>query len=133
MFFISNEDISIHYLQDHLASMVLNVNSDLEIAFGPQLHTDGDSLNDTVMHEPCDSPQSARSALPNRNLTIHYSNSLNDMIEAFSDHEIVTQSLTVRHILPNNSKEAGSVAGILHDVYRNKTRRSLNSALSEHL
>ncbi len=90
--------------------MVLNVSSDPEITFGPQQPIEEDYLNDTVIHDPCNSPQNVPSDLPNRNLTIHYSHSFNDMIEAFSDHEIVTQSLTVRRILPNNSEEAGSRA-----------------------
>jgi len=87
------------------------------ITFGLQHHIDGDSLSDTVIHEPFDSPQSAPNALPNRNVTIHYSNSFSDLMEAFSDHKIVNKSVTVRRILPNNSEEAGSGPGVLRDVY----------------
>ncbi len=118
-FFISDEDISLHFSQDHLAGMVLNVSSDPEITFGPQQPIEEDSLNDTVIHDPCNSPQNVPNDLPNRNLIIHYSHSFNNMIEAFSDHEIVTQSLTVTRILPNNSEEAGSGPGVLRDVYSN--------------
>ncbi|CAM4635381.1 unnamed protein product [Leuciscus chuanchicus] len=117
VFLVSDEETSIHSSQDHLASIALNVSSDPEITFGPQHHIDGDSLSDTVIHERFDSPQSAPNALPNRNVTIHYSNSFSDMIEAYSDHKIVNQSLTVRRILPNNSEEAGSGPGVLRDVY----------------
>ncbi|XP_055051696.1 uncharacterized protein [Misgurnus anguillicaudatus] len=115
VFFISAEDISVNSSGDHLASLMFNVSSDPEITFGPQEHSDRDSLNDTLAHEPCE--QSAPNALPDRILTIHYSNSFNDMIEAFSDNKIVTQSLSVQRILPNNSEEAGSGPGVLRDVY----------------
>ncbi len=119
VFFISDEDVSLDSSQDHLAGMVLNVSSDPEITFGPQQPIEEDSLNDTLIHDSCNSPQNVPNDLPNRNLTIYYSHSFNDMIEAFSDHEIVTQSLTVRRILPNNSEEAGSGPGVLRDVYSN--------------
>ncbi|KAL0161727.1 hypothetical protein M9458_045452 [Cirrhinus mrigala] len=119
VFFVSDEDVSLHSSEDHHAGMQFNVSSDPEITFGPQQPTEEDFLSDTVIHDPCDSPQNVPNDLQNRNLTIHYSHSFNDMIEAFSDHEIVTQSLTVKRILPNNSEEAGSGPGVLRDVYSN--------------
>ncbi|KAI7790045.1 hypothetical protein IRJ41_001849 [Triplophysa rosa] len=86
VFLIYDEEIiSVHSSEDHTASMMLNVSSDPEITFGPQQNTEGDSLSDTVIHEPCNIPQSALNTLPNRNLTVHYSNSFIDIIEAFSD------------------------------------------------
>lgn len=88
---------------NHLAGRVLNVSSDPKITFAQQQPADEDYFSDTVIHDPCDSQENVPNDLPNRNLTIHYSHSFNDIIEAFSDHKIVTEALTVRRILPNNS------------------------------
>jgi hypothetical protein len=85
--------------------------SDPEITFGPQPDAEFD-LNDTLIYE-VETPDHTTQA---KMITIHYSNSLNDMIEAFSDTDTLTRPLVVKRILPDKKEEAGVGSGVLRDV-----------------
>ncbi|KAG9272835.1 hypothetical protein AMEX_G4595 [Astyanax mexicanus] len=90
---------------------------DPEISFGAQQIVDNDSLSDTLPYQPEELPHSSPQALSPRILVLHYSNSFAEMIEAFSDPEIMNASLTVKRLLPDSSLEAGAGSGVLRDVY----------------
>ncbi|XP_035996096.1 uncharacterized protein LOC118563930 [Fundulus heteroclitus] len=95
---------------------VIEDDADPEITFGAQAGND-DSLSDTLIYEPLELPQSPLNLLPETVLVLHYSNSFNEMIEAFSDPEILNKTLKVRRLLPDNSVERGSGSGVIRDVY----------------
>ncbi|KAM9717484.1 uncharacterized protein ACNS7B_021134 [Menidia menidia] len=95
---------------------VIEDDADPEITFGAQAGND-DSLSDTLIYEPLELPQSPLNLLPETVLVLHYSNSFNEMIEAFSDPEILNKTLKVRRLLPDNSVERGSGSGVNRDVY----------------
>lgn len=91
--------------------------SDPEIIFGAQQTVDDDSLSDTLLYQADEFPQSPLHILPEITLVLHHSNSFSEMIEAFSDPEIINKTLKVRRLLPDNSVEMGSGSGVVRDVY----------------
>ncbi|XP_049900229.1 uncharacterized protein LOC126390120 [Epinephelus moara] len=91
--------------------------SDPEIIFGAQQRVDDDSLSDTLIYQPDELPQSPLHTLPDMTLVLHHSNSFSEMIEAFSDPDIMNKTLKVRRLLPDNTVEKGSGSGVVRDVY----------------
>lgn len=76
-----------------------------------------DSLSDTLTYQPDELPHSPLNILPETVLILHHSNSFSEMIEAFSDSEILNKALKVRCLLPDNSLEKVSGSGVIRDVY----------------
>ena len=93
----------------------LNVSVDSEITFGPIYGTEEDT-EDTLIYEGFPMPTSPAHPEDVITITIHHANTLNDMITAFSDEEILKKALNVKRILPDNKEEAGSGSGVLTDV-----------------
>ncbi|KAL0164198.1 hypothetical protein M9458_039951, partial [Cirrhinus mrigala] len=89
--------------------------SDPEITFGPNLGDESD-LENTVVYVP---PETSETGIQTKQITIRHGSCLHDMISEFSDPETLTKKLEFRRLLPDNSEEAGSGAGVVRDVYSN--------------
>ncbi|KAL3973707.1 hypothetical protein ACER0C_024914 [Sarotherodon galilaeus] len=76
------------------------ISDDPEITFGPIFNAEEDT-EDT---------------LNVITITIRYTDTLRDMITAFSDADILRKTLNVKRILPDNTEEPGTGSGILRDV-----------------
>ncbi|XP_061576483.1 uncharacterized protein LOC133442491 [Cololabis saira] len=98
---------------------ILQDDSDPEIIFGAQqtVNDDFSDLSDTLIYEPDELPENPLNILPETILVLHHSNSFIEMIDAFSDPEILNKTLKVRRLLPDNSVEKGSGSGVIRDVY----------------
>lgn len=94
----------------------LEDNSDPEIIIGSQQLLNDDSLSDTLIYQPDELPQSPIHILPEKMLVLHLSNSFGEMIEAFSDPEILNKTLAFRHLLPDSTVEKGTSSGVIRDV-----------------
>ena len=77
-----------------------------EIIFGALQTENDDSLSDTLLYQH-EIPQRPINIFPVITLVLHHSNSFSEMIEAFSDPEILNKTLKVRRLLPDNSVEKG--------------------------
>ncbi|XP_038147514.1 uncharacterized protein LOC119787622 [Cyprinodon tularosa] len=88
---------------------------DSEITFGPILDAEEDT-EETLIYEGFLAPLSPANPEDVTAITVRYTNTLNDIISAFSDAEIMRKTLKVKRILPDNKEEAGSGSGILRDV-----------------
>lgn len=98
-------------LQEDVVLQNYVVVSDPEITFGPQPDAETD-LDDTLIYDPQTPDYTAQT----KRITIHHSNSFSDMIEAFSDPDILTRPLEVKRILPDNKEEVGVGLGVFRDV-----------------
>ncbi|XP_051920762.1 uncharacterized protein LOC127600313 [Hippocampus zosterae] len=85
------------------------ISVDSEITFGPTYNTEGDA-DITLIYDGPPDPQDVMT------ITVHYTDTLNDMIIAFSENAILNKSLNVKRILPDNTEEAGVGSGVLRDV-----------------
>ena len=64
------------------------------------------------------SPQQPPStSRPPKIVTIHHGNCLNEMVNEFLDPAVLTQSLIIKRLLPNNTEENGTGSGVVRDVY----------------
>ncbi|XP_051940238.1 uncharacterized protein LOC127613309 [Hippocampus zosterae] len=86
-----------------------DVSVDSEITFGPTYNTEGDA-DITLIYDGPPDPKDVMT------VTVHYTDTLNDMIIAFSENAILNKSLNVKRILPDNTEEAGVGSGVLRDV-----------------
>ncbi|KAK7893048.1 hypothetical protein WMY93_022200 [Mugilogobius chulae] len=86
--------------------------SDPEITFGPDPLNNEDSLSDTLIYQP-EASQNISEII----LVLHEANSFNEMIGAFSDHDILSKIIKVTRISSDKSLEKGSGSGLLRDVY----------------
>nr|XP_020466749.1 uncharacterized protein LOC109966335 isoform X2 [Monopterus albus]XP_020466750.1 uncharacterized protein LOC109966335 isoform X2 [Monopterus albus] len=88
----------------------MSVNSEIKI--GLLYNVEEDRLIYAGFLMPA-SPAHPENAIP---ITVHHTNTLHDMINAFSDAEILNKALNVKRILPDNTEEAGIGSGVLRDV-----------------
>ncbi|XP_026017406.1 uncharacterized protein LOC143421518 isoform X2 [Maylandia zebra] len=88
---------------------------DPEITFGPIFDAEEDT-EDTLVYEGFLVPLSPPNSENIITITIRHTDTLHDMITAFSDEEILTKTLNVKRILPDNTEEPGTGSGILRDV-----------------
>ncbi|XP_078799413.1 uncharacterized protein LOC144990249 isoform X2 [Oryzias latipes] len=93
----------------------LDISVDSEITFGPVYNGEVDE-NDTLVYEDLLFPPSPTSPRDATTVTINHSNTLHDLIAAFSDADILKRELIVKRRLPDNTEEAGSGSGVLRDV-----------------
>ncbi|XP_047248883.1 uncharacterized protein LOC124884864 [Girardinichthys multiradiatus] len=93
----------------------LEPSDDSEITFGPILNAEEDT-EDTLIYQGFLVPLSPANPDDVITITVHHTNTLHDIITAFSDSDIMRKTLNVKRILPDNTEEAGSCSGILRDV-----------------
>ncbi|XP_053734436.1 uncharacterized protein LOC128766904 [Synchiropus splendidus] len=93
----------------------LDISVDSEITFGPTYDAEEDT-EVTLIYDGPAMPLSPPDPPDAMTITVHYSDTLNDMITAFSDDAILNKSLNVKRILPDNREEAGVGSGVLRDV-----------------
>ncbi|XP_047212407.1 uncharacterized protein LOC124864186 [Girardinichthys multiradiatus] len=93
----------------------LEPSDDSEITFGPILNAEEDT-EDTLIYEGFLVPLSPANPDDAITITVRHTNTLHDIITAFSDSDIMRKTLNVKRILPDNTEEAGSGSGILRDV-----------------
>ncbi|KAL4008656.1 hypothetical protein ACER0C_002508 [Sarotherodon galilaeus] len=91
------------------------ISDDPEITFGPIFDAEEDT-EDTLVYEGFLVPVSPPNSKNVITITIRHTDTLRDMITAFSDAEILRKTLNVKHILPDNTEEPGTGSGILRDV-----------------
>ncbi|XP_023818529.1 uncharacterized protein LOC110016336 [Oryzias latipes] len=93
--------------------------SDPEIIIGAQHSSEFDftSLSDTIIFDPDDILQNPQAVIPEVTLVLHHANSFNEMIEAFTDTNILDKNLNIRRLLPDNSVEKATGSGVVRDVY----------------
>ncbi|XP_019222594.1 uncharacterized protein LOC109204863 isoform X2 [Oreochromis niloticus] len=91
------------------------ISDDPEITFGPIFDAEEDT-EDTLVYEGFLVPLSPPNSENVITITIRHTDTLRDMITAFSDAEILRKTLNVKRILPDNTEEPGTGSGILRDV-----------------
>ncbi|XP_019210589.1 uncharacterized protein LOC109199728 [Oreochromis niloticus] len=91
------------------------ISDDPEITFGPIFDAEEDT-EDTLVYEGFLVPLSPPNSENIITITIRHTDTLRDMITAFSDAEILRKTLNVKRILPDNTEEPGTGSGILRDV-----------------
>ncbi len=89
--------------------------SDPEIIFGAEQTANDESLSDTLLYQPDEFPLSPLHTLPEITLVLHHSNSFSEMIEAFSDPEIMNKTLKIKRLPPDNTVEKASGSGVARD------------------
>ncbi|XP_028299062.1 uncharacterized protein LOC114461284 isoform X2 [Gouania willdenowi] len=99
----------------HSDPSVLESSGVSEVPFGPIFDVEGDT-DETLIYEGVLQPYSPDNSQDVETITIHNSNTLQDMIAAFSDDKILSKTLQVKRILPHTSEEAGSGSGLLRCV-----------------
>ncbi|XP_038134767.1 uncharacterized protein LOC119779269 [Cyprinodon tularosa] len=92
-----------------------DLSDDSEITFGPKSDDEEDSA-DTIIYEGSPAPLNPANPEDETTITVRHTNTLNDIISAFSDAEIMRKTLKVKRILPDNKEEAGSGSEILRNV-----------------
>ncbi|KAL2076434.1 hypothetical protein ACEWY4_027962 [Coilia grayii] len=110
----------------------LSTSPDQQLSTSPdqQLSTSPDQLLSTSPDQQLStSPQEQLSTSPHQLLStspqasvrkviyIHHGNCLNELIQEFMDPAVLTQQLSFRRILPDNSVEMGIGDGVMRDVY----------------
>ncbi|KAM4698703.1 uncharacterized protein WCC33_014236 [Rhinophrynus dorsalis] len=110
------DNVSCEFVEQTIFESELSgtIDDDIEITFGPEFGSNED-LNETILWlEPTPPP----SVVPKdiSTIKIHYVDCMNDMINAFSDPEILSKTLNIRRLLPDNTEEAGTGSGVLRDV-----------------
>ncbi|CAI5686053.1 unnamed protein product [Oreochromis niloticus] len=88
---------------------------DPEITFGPIFDAE-EETEDTLVYEGFLVPLSPPNSENVITITIRHTDTLHDMITAFSDEEILSKTLNVKRILPDTTEEPGTGSGILRDV-----------------
>ncbi|KAL4009633.1 hypothetical protein ACER0C_003485 [Sarotherodon galilaeus] len=91
------------------------ISDDPEITFGPIFDAEEDT-EDTLVYEGFLVPLSPPNSENVITITIRHTDTLRDMITAFSDAEILRKTLNVKRILPDTTEEPGTGSGILRDV-----------------
>ncbi|XP_019737280.1 uncharacterized protein LOC109522891 [Hippocampus comes] len=105
----NNSEIEEVFVDSNEIYTAFDISVDSEITFGPTYNTEGDA-DITLIYDGPPDPQDVMT------ITVHYTDTLNDMIIAFSENAILNKSLNVKLILPDNTEEAGVGSGVLRDV-----------------
>ncbi|XP_061152004.1 uncharacterized protein LOC133166039 [Syngnathus typhle] len=94
---------------------LFNISVDSEITFGPTYDTQEDTEVTMIYNGPAMplNPSDPQDVLT---ITVHSTDTLNDMIRAFCKEEILNKPLSVKRILPGDREEAGVGSGLLRDV-----------------
>ncbi|XP_037136574.1 uncharacterized protein LOC119139711 [Syngnathus acus] len=92
-----------------------NISVDSEITFGPTCDTQEDT-EVTMIYDGPAMPLNPPDPQDVLTITVHSTDTLNDMIRAFCKEEILNKPLSVKRILPGDREEAGVGSGVLRDV-----------------